>query len=307
MTRKHLIVELAFLCLLAVLWGSSYLFINIAVQTIPPFTLVFLRVFLASSILAIVMVLRGYKFPRDPKDLKLLAVQGLLGGSLAWVLLSWGQQYTASALASVLNSTSPIFVFFATWIFTKHEVSNIRRLIGAILGLGGVIIIVGVEAMAGLGTAVLAQLAIVGGAISYAFASIWGQRLRHLPSLTSATCVMLFSTAYLLPLSLIFEAPWALRPSSNSIIAIVTLPIVCTAVASLIYYRLLKTLGSLGTASQAYLRAGVGVALGVIILGESISMDVALGLVLAVLGVLLINWPIKSTPRGSDMDAGVTK
>jgi drug/metabolite transporter (DMT)-like permease len=282
--------EFALLALLALLWGSSYLFIKVAVAEIPPLTLIAARASIAALILMGVMRWRGNKFPRDRAIIGGLFIQSLLNATFAWVLLAWGQQYLDSGLASVLNSTSPIFVFFLTLIFTRHEAATPIRLIGACIGVGGVTLIVGVEALNGLGQQVAGQLAALGGAFIYGCAAIYGRRFSHLRPTVTAASTMIWAVAVLVPAALIVDEPWTLTPSTTALGATLALGVFSTGIALVIYFRLIRTLGSMGAASQAYLRAGVGVVLGVVLLGEHIPPTVALGLAASILGVMLINW-----------------
>lgn len=283
--------EFALLGCLALLWGSSYLFIGIAVKEIPPLTLIAIRVSVAALVLLGVVFWQGARLPRDARTWRLLFIQSVLNSIGAWVLLAWGQQYIDSGLASVLNSTTPLFVFLITLLITRHEATNPVRLLGAALGFLGVILIVGPDVLKGLGQQVAGQLAALGGAMMYGCAAIFGKRFAHLPATVTATSTILWATVCLVPASLVFDQPWQLSPSPRAILAAILLGIFCTSVAMLLYFRLLHTLGSLGVASQAYLRAGVGVVLGVVVLGEQVTPIVGLGLLAALIGVALINLP----------------
>ena len=296
--ETNLTVELSLLALLALLWGSSYLLIKVAVETIPPVTLIAARVTLAAVFLIAVMACTGERLPRDAPTWRMLFIQALLNSIGAWTVLAWGQQYVDSGLASVLNSTSPIFVFFITLFFTRHEATGGIRLLGACLGLVGVTLTVGVDVLNGLGQQVVAQLAVLFGAFLYAGAAIYGRRFSHLAPTVTAAGTMIWASLCLVPLSLVTEHPWTLRPSALSLAAAVVLALLCTGVALLIYFRLVRTLGSMGVASQAYLRSGVGVLLGVVLLGETISPVVGLGLLAAVLGVAAINMPSRKEAKG---------
>lgn len=283
--------EFALLGCLALLWGSSYLFIGIGVREIPPLTLIAIRVGVAAVFLLSVIAWQGARLPRDLYTWRLLFVQSILNSTGAWLLLAWGQRHIDSGLASVLNSTTPLFVFLITALVTRHEVASRVRLLGAVLGFIGVILIVGPDVLLGLGQQVAGQLAALAGAFLYGIAAIFGQRLSHLPATVTATGTILCAAGCLIPASLIIDQPWQLAPSPRAWLAAVVLGIACTSIALLIYFRLLRTLGSLGVASQAYLRAGVGVALGIVVLGEQITLVVGLGLAAALIGVALINLP----------------
>ena len=291
--EENLGLEMSLLGLLALLWGASYLFIKVALADIPPVTLMASRVSMAALFLWVVMRMHGQHLPRDAHTWCRLLIQAFFNSIGAWTVLAWGQQYIDSGLASVLNSTSPLFVFLITLSLTRHEPVTTLKLSGACLGLCGVILIVGWEALAGLGQQLADQLAALLGALLYAGAAIYGKRFGHLPATVTATGTMICASAVLLPLSVILDSPWALQSRPESLMAALALATLSTGIALLIYFRLVQTLGSLGVASQAYLRAGVGVLLGVVILGETITWRLGLGLTAAVFGVMLINFPVR--------------
>ncbi|MEM9012406.1 MAG: EamA family transporter [Pseudomonadota bacterium] len=295
MRSARLTTELPLLALLALLWGSSYLFIKVALADIPPVTLIALRVVGAAIFLTIVMGARAETLPRDRRTWGMLLIQAVFNSIGAWTVLAWGQQFVESGLASVLNSTSPIFVFLITALATRHEALSGLRLLGAAIGLLGVVTIVGVDVLRGVGDEVAGQVACLVGAALYAGAAIHGKRFSHISAVATATGTMIWASAVLLPLALILERPWTLAPSATALAATAVLSIFCTGVALLVYFRLVRTLGSMGVASQSYLRAGIGVLLGIAILGETFTLPVALGLGAAIAGVALINWPTRVT------------
>jgi drug/metabolite transporter (DMT)-like permease len=241
-----------------------------------------------------VMLSRGQSIPTDPKVLKQLFFLACIGNIGPWVLIAWGQQYIDSALAAVLNSTSPIWVLFITVFLLKSANPPVFKILGAGLGLVGVVLIVGTNALQELGDHLLGQIAVLIAAILYGFTAIYGRRFHNLPNTVTAAATSTLSAIFLIPLSLAVEQPLSLSPSTASLIAVLILGIFSTGLALMLYFRLLKSLGPLGVASQAYLRTGVGVALGVFILGETISLTVAIGIGIAIFGVVLINWPVKA-------------
>ncbi|MFH1806463.1 MAG: EamA family transporter [Pseudomonadota bacterium] len=285
--------ELALLGLLALLWGSSYLFIKIAVAEIPPVTLIAIRVSIAALFLVAVLLWRGERLPRDATTWRMLFLQAIFNSIGAWTVLAWGQQYVDSGLASVLNSTSPVFVFLITAIVTRHESVGMLRLIGAGLGITGVILIVGPDMLRGLGQQVAGQAAVLLGAVLYAGAAIYGRRFSHLPATVTAAGTMIWASICLVPASFVLEHPWRLAPSINAILATLVLSVFCTGIALLLYFRLVRTLGSMGVASQSYLRAGIGVMLGLFFLGETLTPMMAAGICAALLGVAAINLPVR--------------
>lgn len=294
-TRTNLGFEMVFLAALSLLWGSSYLSIKFAVGSIPPVTLIAARVTIAALFLLAVVTWRGEHLPRGGRTWRMLFVQAVFNSIGAWTVLAWGQQYVESGLASVLNSTSPLFVFLITLLCIRHEQTSPLKFAGACLGTIGVTLIVGVDVLNELGQQVVAQLAVLYGAVLYAGAAIYGKRFSHLPPTVTAAGTMIWASLCLIPLSIVTEQPWTLRPSVAALAAVVVLGLFCTGVALLIYFRLIRTLGSMGVASQSYLRAGVGVVLGVVVLGETITPHVGIGLAVTVLSVAVINIPHRGT------------
>lgn len=294
-TPANLLIELILLGMLAVLWGGSYLLIKVSLETIPPLTLIAARVAIAALLLTTVVKLQGMTLPHDSRTWRMLMLQAFFNSVGAWTVLAWGQQYIDSGLASVLNSTAPIFVFFITLLITRHEAISARKLVGALLGVAGVTLIVGIDALNGLGQQTIAQVAVLTGAFLYGCAAIYGRRFAHLSPAVTAAGTMICASCVLVPASLVVDRPWTLNPSVLSLLSAAALSVLCTAVALLLYFRLVNTLGSMGVASQAYLRAAVGVALGIVVLGESVTATVGLGLVVVILGVAAINAPTRLT------------
>jgi len=295
MSKPH--IEYLLLALLALCWGSSYLFIKIAVAEIPPLTLVAARVTGAALLLISVMYIRRERLPTDRGTWGSLGVQSVFNSIGAWTLLAWGQQSIDAGVASVLNSTAPVFVFLFTVLITRHESTVPRRLLGAILGVCGVALIVGLDLKSGFRGQVLGQIACLAGAVLYACAAIYGRRFASVGALATATGTMIWASAVLVPVALIVDRPWLLSPSVEAMLATLVLSVICTGLALLLYFRLLNTLGSMGVASQAYLRASVGVVLGILFLGETMTFQVGIGLAAAIVGVAMINWPIQPSQR----------
>src|SRR5512132_2313246 len=239
MTTQHsLKTEVPLLALLALLWGSSYLFIKVAVTEIPPVTLIALRITGAAGFLLVVMRLRGERLPQDWRTRRMLLQQAAFNSIGAWTVFAWGQQFVDAGLASVLNSTSPIFVFLFTALVTRHEALGGRKLVGVLVGFFGVVLIVGVAALRGLGSQVAGQLACLLGAALYACAAIYGTRFSHLSAVATAAGTMIWATTVLVPLAIVLERPWTLSASTKAIGATAMLSVFCTAVALLIYFRL---------------------------------------------------------------------
>jgi drug/metabolite transporter (DMT)-like permease len=281
----NLAFELALLGALATLWAAAYTFIKIGIETIPPVTLIAARTLIAGSLLVLILHLRGVSLPRDWSSWRTFAIQACLNSAIPFTLIAWGERQVNAGLATVLNSTAPIFVFLLTVAITRHELVTLRKLLGVVSGMAGVCLIIGTEALSGFGEQLLAPLAIVAATICYAGAAIFGKTFKDLNPILPAVGSLICGAAILLPASLVIEQPWTLMPSRASILALIGLSVFSTALALVIYFRLVHTLGSVGVTSQAYLRVPIGVAIGVVFLGEQLTMVALLGLACVVVGV----------------------
>ncbi len=289
------VAELALLGLLSLLWGASYAFIKLGVATIPPITFIAVRTAIAAALLFAVLRLRGLGLPPEGRYWRRFFVQSLLNSAVPFTLIAWAERSVDSGLAAILNSTTPIFAFLLGGILLRQERPTLLRLSGVVAGLAGVALIIGMRALDGLGREVLAPLAIVAATICYADAALFGRQFRGLDPMVPAAGSLVCGAILLIPLSLMVDRPWNLSPSAGSLAALLGLAVFCTALALVIYFRLIETLGSLATTAQAYLRVPVGVAVGMIFLGESLARTAAIGLVLVVAGVLAMTLPPQSS------------
>jgi drug/metabolite transporter (DMT)-like permease len=283
--------EYVLLLVLATLWGASYALIKVGVETIPPVTLIAGRTLIAAALLLAIVRWRGLGLPRDGETWRRFFIQACLNSAIPFTLIAWGERWVDAGLATVLNSTAPIFVFLLTAAITRHEPVTTRKLLGVAFGMAGVCLIVGAEALSGFGEQLLAPLAIVVAAICYAGAAIFGKTFKDLDPILPAAGSLICGAAILLPASLVIDQPWTLMPSRASMLALIGLSVFSTALALVIYFRLVHTLGSVGVTSQAYLRVPIGVGIGVVFLGEQLTLVALLGLVCVVAGVAAMTAP----------------
>jgi drug/metabolite transporter (DMT)-like permease len=286
MTREHLL-----LIVLATLWGASYTFIKIGVETIPPVTLIAGRTLIAAILLLAFVRWRGLVLPKDRVTWRRFLIQACLNSAIPFTLIAWGERSVDAGLATVLNSTAPIFTFLITAVVTRHEPVTARKLFGVAFGIAGVCLIVGIESLSGLGRQhlgeqLLAPIAIVAATICYAGAAIFGKSFKELDPTLPAAGSLICGAAILSPVSLVIDRPWTLAPSRESMLALIGLSVFSTALALVVYFRLVQTLGSVGVTSQAYLRVPIGVAIGMVFLGETLSLAMWIGLACVVIGVV---------------------
>lgn len=301
----NLALEVGLLTLLSLIWGSSFTLMKVAVETIPPLTMTSARVGIAALLLVLIARMLGLTLPRARSIWAALFVQGLLQSALPFTLISWGEKHVASGLAGVLNATPPIFVLLIAWA-TGHEGQRVtvRQIVGAGLGLAGVLVTIGVESLRDFNTAApLAQAAVLAASLCYALAPMWGRRFSALPPVVTAAGAMSCAAVVLLPAALIIERPWILAPAPEAIAAVIVLAVLCTAIAMIVYFRLVRTLGALGTTSGSYLRAGFSVVLGILFLGESFTWSTLAGMALIVLGVIAVTATRTDAPTAYRMRA----
>ncbi|MCZ7466612.1 EamA family transporter [Rhizobium rhizogenes] len=295
-TQNPIVRELLLLALLSTLWAASYTFIKIGVETIPPITFIASRTLIAGLLLYVVIRLRGLRLPKDFATWRLFFIQACINSVLPFTLIAWAEQSIDAGLAVILNATTPIFTFLLTALVIRHEAVSGRKLFGTIAGMTGVCLIIGMEALGGAGEAIWSQLAVLMAAFSYACAAIFGKNFKGLDPIMPAAGSLICGAVLLLPVSLVVDRPWTLSPSAASLTSLVCLSVFSTALAFMIYFRLMQTLGSVGTTSQAYLRVPVGVAIGMAFLGEMPTPAMWVGLVCVIAGVLAMTLPSRRRP-----------
>lgn len=283
--------ELALLLVLATLWGGSYTFIKIGVETIPPLTLIAARTLIAGLVLLAILRWRGLRLPRDAASWRRFTMQACFNSVVPFTLIAWAERSVDAGLATILNGATPVFVFLISLMLAPRRRVDLRKAFGVAAGLSGIVLIVGLQAFSGLGDQLLPQLAIVLATLAYAGAALFGRSFGGMDPLLPAAGSLLAGAVVLWPLALVVDRPWTLAPSQASLVALLALAVVSTALAFAIYFRLIRTLGAVGTTAVSYLRVPVGVGLGIVFLGESLSATAWAGLGLVVVGVAAMTLP----------------
>ncbi len=295
-------LEWGLLLTLSVLWGGSFFFVDVIVQSLPPLTIVLLRVGLAAIALNVVVIGAGQRMPRDGRLWRQFAAMGCLNNLVPFCLIVWGQIHIAGGLASILNATTPIFTVLAAHWLTADERLTAGRILGVVLGLAGVAVLTGVDRLIGVQTHSLAQAAVLGGAISYAVAGLYGRRFRHLgvTPMQTATGQLTVSAALLLPVVLLVDRPWTLdAPDIAGIGAIAGLALLSTAMAYILYFRILATAGATNLLLVTLLIPVSAISLGAVFLGERLEWIHFAGMsligagLLAIDGRLFARWRLK--------------
>lgn len=279
------------LLLLSFLWGAAFFFVEVAVPHLPPLTIVFIRVGLAALALAAVLVLAGLAFPRGAGVWGALMVMGLLNNVIPFGLFATAQGEIASGLAAILNATTPLFGVIVAHLFTRDERLSPARLVGVLLGIGGVAVMMGGATTAGTSTA-LAQAACLAAAFSYAVASVWGRRFRGLGIAPLATAFgqLACASLWLLPVVLWVDRPWTqTAPPPEVTGALVAVALLCTALAYPLFFRLLASAGATNILLVTLLIPVSAILLGVLVLSETLALRHFVGLGLIALGLAAID------------------
>jgi drug/metabolite transporter (DMT)-like permease len=286
--------EYVLLLVLAALWGASYTFIRLGVATIPPVTLMAARTLIGGALLFAMLAARDIAMPRDVASWRRFMFQALLNSVVPFTLIARAEQTVEAGLTTILCSTSPIFTFLITFAVTRQEPATFTKLFGVISGIIGICLIVGVEVLGGIGTELVADLSLIAAALCFSGAAIFGRSFGTLDPMVPATGSMLCGSLVLIPISLVAEQPWTIAPSATSVMALIALSVFSTAFAFALYFRLVRTLGSVGVTAQAYLRVPFGVAIGVAFLGEHLAPGALIGLACVVAGVAAMMAPARA-------------
>ena len=286
--------DYALLLALACCWSSTYPLTKIGLGSFPPITFISVRSLIAAAFLFAILRARGLRVPTELKAWKLFAQQQLINATIPFLLITWAQQYVPASNTVVLASTTPIFAFLITWGITRHEPATLLKLSGAILGLVGTAVIIGLDALSTLDANIFAEIVILVATISFACATIFGLRLTEYDPMVVAAGSLLFGGLILLPPAIIIDHPWTLRPTAEALTATFAMAIFSSAFGLMLFYMCLTRLGTLTTNAQGYLRIPIGVGLSVLLLGESVPGNLALGLVLVMAGVAAMTIPAAS-------------
>ncbi len=278
--------EWSTLGVLALLWGGSFFFGELALEGFRPFTIVLGRTGLAALVLLAVVWLRGMPLPRSWEAWGPLLVLGVINSALPFSLIVWGQTRIDGGLASILNATAPLFSVLLAHRMTRDERLSPAKLAGVLAGLAGVTVMMGSSALAGARLDLLAQAGPVLAALCYAWSGIYARRLSSVPPLVLAACQASVTAVVMLPVALLVDRPWTLpAPGATSVVALLCMALLCTALAYLLYFRLLARVGATNVILVTYLIPVSAVFLGAAFLGERLAPHQLMGVVLIALGL----------------------
>lgn len=275
---------------LSVIWGGSFLFARIAVLEIPPFTLVFLRVFLAAIVLNLVLVLRSHPLANAPGLWLSFAIMGLLNNILPFTFIFYGQTEIGAGLAAIINAMTPIWTVVFAHFATRDEKITRSKILGMALSFAGVAVLIGIAALEGLAGSALAQLSVLAATISYGLAGVFGKRFANVPPIETARGQLTCSSFIILPVVLLVDQPWTLpMPSTQALFSVIALAVVCTALAYILFFKILSMAGAVNVALVTFLIPPSAILLGVFILYETLTLNQITGMLLILAGLLVID------------------
>lgn len=291
------------LLLLALIWGASFLSIRIALDEITPLTSIAHRTFWAMCALWVVVVVMRLPLPRDPRIWVGFLGMGILNNAIPFGLMAWGQLHIETGLTSILNAATAIFGVVVAAIFLADERITLRKGFGVCLGFFGVAVAIGLENLRDFDVRSLAQLAVIAGTVSYAFAGVWARSfLGGLAPQVAAAGMLTGATLITVPLAWMVDGPISLSLQPETMLAIGYYSIIATACAYLLYYRVLAMAGSGNLMLVTLIVAPVAIVLGALVRNETLSPNAFAGFALLTLGLAILDGRILTAVRRRDVD-----
>lgn len=280
----------ALIGLLAFIWGGSFLFGRILMIEWPPFTVVFLRVFIAAVTLWIFILLTARKLPTERNILLAILMMGILNNVIPFSLILIGQREIGSGLAAVVNAMTPIWTLIIANQFTTDEKFSTNKILGICFGFMGVATLIGADFIQGLTASAWAQGAVLGATISYGFAGVWGKRFKGQDPIIISTGQLTASSLVMLPLIFLLEDPFSISPTDlEMIISLLGLAIVCTAFAYVLFFKILSDIGATNVSLVTFLVPVSAIILGILWLDETLTLSNIVGMILIILGLSLVD------------------
>ena len=274
---------------LGFMWGSSYLFIKLAVDDFGTFTLVALRLVVGAILLWAVVRVAGQKLPEGRRIYGHLLVMASINITIPFLLITWAEQSVESSLAAILTSPVPLFAIVLSALFLPDEPMRVNGVVGLVVGFIGVVLITS-GGLTGAGSSITGELALLGAAFSYGCGAVYARRnVRGLAPMIPAVFQVTFAAIITAVLALIFEHPWTVTPDLQAIFSILWLGILGSGLAYLAVFRLFAAWGATRTTTVAYVIPVVGIVLGYLVLAEPVDARIVFGTALVIAGIGLVN------------------
>jgi drug/metabolite transporter (DMT)-like permease len=280
---------------LGLVWGSSFMWIKIALEEVGPFTLVAFRLLFGALGLALVVLWRKPEIPRSKVLWLKLAAIGLFNTALPFVLISAGEQVVDSAVTSILNGTVPLFTIGLAHVFLRDDRITLPRILGLLTGFVGVVIVMSRDTgQDGIEGALVGQIAILVAALSYGGSAVFARRnLSKISPMIQAFGPLVIADLFVWGALPIFESPFQFPKEATTWIALLWLGLLGSCLANLLYFSLLHSIGPTRTSLVTYILPVVGVTLGVLFLDEILDSRLILGAGMILFGVVVVNWSPK--------------
>ncbi|MFT5350427.1 MAG: drug/metabolite transporter (DMT)-like permease [Planctomycetota bacterium] len=277
------------LVLISIVWGLSFFFIEIALRELGFFTLVFYRIGSAAVIVTMILYIRGGRLPFDLSSWRKFFTLGLFNNFIPFSLITWGQVQIDSGLASILTATTPLFAVVMAHFMTRDEHMTRNRIVGVLLGVVGVCLLVGPEALHGLSSHAMGQIAVLGSAVSYSYGSIYTRELNKIPLIEAMAGTLIAAFILATPAMLLFEYPLQTSMQWTTIGAVLAMAVFGTVFAYMLYFNAVRTFGATNTMLVTFLVPITALLMGVAVLGESLSQYALLGMLVIFAGLLAVD------------------
>jgi drug/metabolite transporter (DMT)-like permease len=281
---------LAILVLLGAIWGSSFPFVQFALESFPPLTVVALRLSGSGLVLTLVLYLQGQRYPRSLRARRDLFMVGMVGSVIPMFLVTWGEQYISSGLAAILIAITPLFTLLLGLFWGHQQPLRTVHIAGIVLGFIGVLVALDISGLALGSASALGVLAVLVAALSYAMEALYGHKAFHnTPALVAAAGILTSGAVVVTPIALVHDGLPTLTPSLLALVGIVGLTLFSSALAYILFFWVLERIGATRAAMVTYLVPIFALIFGWLWLGEVLHLHVGAGLALVLLGIALTN------------------
>jgi len=285
--RRPTLFDISRLLFVGAIWGSTFIFVSILLNEFQPISIAAWRIFLAAVVLVLISFLTRRKFPRGMRHWRLIFIVGCLNSAIPFFLISWGQQFISSAESALLMAVGTFFALLISHFSSKDERINPFRALGVVVGFVGVLVLVFWDiSESGLG-GLKGQIAVIAAGCSYATSSVIARRLTHLPSVSTTAATMLSSCLYMVPLAFLLENPMPAGVSPGSVVALVYLGVVATALAVTIRFTIIRANGAVFMSQVGYLVPLFGVIWSALYFSDSVNLQTLLSLTLILAGIAI--------------------